>query len=172
MIQGTSFDCPKEDSLFKDVLLFKQKDRKTQSSARLALVSFFFNNDLWEPHEEQFHASFSVYLYCFNCNHWVDVCHANIVDRLFVYPNEGQIVSTESTGEVITDSAGDPLLGRRNSNDDVKMCVLLQNIHCRVKCFGNEVKFNRLDVTLVATLTTNLYQRKLTYISFLLLWDK
>lgn len=113
-----------------------------------------------------------MYLYCFNCNHWVDVCHANLVDRLFVYPNEGQIVSTESTGEVITDSAGDLLLGRRNSNDDVKMCVLLQNIHCRVKCFGNEVKFNRLDVTLVATLTTNLYQRKLTYISFLLLWDK
>lgn len=100
------------------------------------------------------------------------VTHTNIVDRLFVYPNESQIDNTESTGEVITDSASDLLLARRNSNNDVKMCVLLQNIHCCVKCVGNEVKFNRLDVTLVGTLTTNLYQKKLTYISFLLLWDK
>ena len=147
----------------------------------LASVNLFFNKTFfWEPHEnllfvvpkEQFNATFPVYMYRFNSNHWPEVRHTNIVDRSFFYPNEDQIVITEPYGDVITISANDPVVAKRSNNGDMEMYALSKEFKYYVKWDGNEVNFDHFDATLLATLPTNLYQRKLAYVSGLFLWDK
>ena len=147
----------------------------------LASVNLFFNKTFfWEPHEnllfvvpkEQFNATFPVYIYRFNSHHWLEVRHANIVDRSFFYPNEDQIVITEPYGDVITISANDPVVAKRSNNGDMEMYALSKEFKYYVKWDGNEVNFDHFDATLLATLPTNLYQRKLAYVSGLFLWDK
>ena len=147
----------------------------------LASVNLFFNKTFfWEPHEnllfvvpkEQFNATFPVYMYRFNSNHWLEVRHTNIVDRSFFYPNEDQIVITEPYGDVITISANDPVVAKRSNNGDMEMYALSKEFKYYVKWDGNEVNFDHFDATLLATLPANLYQRKLAYVSGLFLWDK
>ena len=112
-------------------------------------------------------------MYRFNGSHLVEVRHANnILDRTLFYPNEDQLAISEGYGYVIAVSANDQVVAKRSNKGDMEMYALSKEMNYCVKWNGSEVCFDRFDLTLLAALPANLYQRKLAYLSSLVLWDK